>query len=166
MQDPIESSRGESVGGLYGEVKAAAAAPFGVCIRDEPPCALDWFSLLLLHPGSSLPRKKMRRSEVGPGLQDADEGEGCSDTGRASGMHCPPSLAQHAPALVAIQKPGDIVFVPHGTWHCVLNLGDSVAYTRNFINAVNLRAALAELQDADPHMHHDLAAWASKMRFS
>ena len=69
------------------------------------------------------------------------------------------------PVTWALQMPGDIVFIPHGTWHCVLNLEQSVAYTRNFINRLNLKLALDELR-ADPHMHHDLFAYTSQSRVS
>ena len=31
--------------------------------------------------------------------------------------------------LWALQEEGDTVCVPHGWWHCVLNLAPSVAYT-------------------------------------
>ena len=50
------------------------------------------------------------------------------------------------PVTWALQMPGDIVYIPHGTWHCVLNLEQSVAYTRNFINRLNLKLALNELR--------------------
>ena len=136
----------------------AVTAP--LLIRGEPLCALDWFSLLLLHPSSTAPGKKRKAADMcGPGAARA---RFASLDGDFEGS----PLVPHAPWLYAIQQPGDVIFVPHGTWHCVLNLQDSVAYTRNIVNAVNLRAALAELQGHDPHMYHDLAAWANKMRFS
>ena len=44
--------------------------------------------------------------------------------------------------LWAWQDEGDIVVVPHNVWHCVLNVEDCVAYTKNFINRFNIRQAI------------------------
>lgn len=45
-------------------------------------------------------------------------------------------------------EPGDILFVPHGWWHCVLNLDDgmSVALTQNYVSKSNLPDVLRFLR--------------------
>ena len=45
-------------------------------------------------------------------------------------------------------EPGDLLFVPHGWWHCVLNLDDgmSVALTQNYVSRSNLSDVLRFLE--------------------
>jgi len=45
-------------------------------------------------------------------------------------------------------EPGDILFVPHGWWHCVLNLDDgmSVGLTQNYVSGSNLPTVLRFLE--------------------
>ena len=37
-----------------------------------------------------------------------------------------------------MQKEGEIVYVPHGWWHCVINLEFTVALTQNYVGVHNL----------------------------
>ncbi|EGG15701.1 transcription factor jumonji [Cavenderia fasciculata] len=40
--------------------------------------------------------------------------------------------------LECILNPGELIFVPCGWWHCVLNMEESIAITHNFINSNNI----------------------------
>lgn len=52
--------------------------------------------------------------------------------------------------LECVQRPGEIVFVPSGWWHGVLNLEWSVAVTHNFLHAAALPALWPQLKAQYP----------------
>lgn len=47
-------------------------------------------------------------------------------------------------------EPGEIMFVPSGWWHYVINLEDSVAITQNYVSRSNLQQVIQFLR-AMPH---------------
>ena len=49
--------------------------------------------------------------------------------------------------MEAIVGAGDIVFVPHGYWHMVVNIDDCIALTHNYVSSANLVNCLRFLRD-------------------
>ena len=45
-----------------------------------------------------------------------------------------------------VQGPGEVIFLPHGLTHAVLNIHDNVAYTENFFYVSALPGKLKILQ--------------------
>lgn len=48
--------------------------------------------------------------------------------------------------LETIVEPGQVIFVPHGYWHMVINLDESIAVTQNFVSQSNLADVLLFLK--------------------
>ena len=57
-------------------------------------------------------------------------------------VHTAPGLGRGQAPVYCVQHPGDVMFVPEGYWHAVLNLDATVAVTENSINRVNAREML------------------------
>ena len=51
----------------------------------------------------------------------------------------------------AVQGPGEVIFLPHGLTHCVLNLHDNVALTENFLSISSIGGKIFKNQ---PTLHH------------
>lgn len=51
------------------------------------------------------------------------------------------------PCYETTQRAGDLVFVPSGWWHVVLNVTDTVALTQNFVSKANLPKVLKFCRD-------------------
>ncbi|KAJ3281041.1 hypothetical protein HK104_000249 [Borealophlyctis nickersoniae] len=50
------------------------------------------------------------------------------------------------PPIEGVCKAGEVLFVPNGWWHCVMNLEPSIAITQNFVSTQNLPNVLRFLR--------------------
>jgi len=60
-----------------------------------------------------------------------------------------PQLPPELKPIELIQGPGDLIFIPSGWWHAVLNLDETVSVTQNFVNVENLDAVCHSLFTSD-----------------
>eukprot|EP01120_Amphizonella_sp_Union-15-10_P012028 TRINITY_DN526_c0_g1_i2.p1 TRINITY_DN526_c0_g1~~TRINITY_DN526_c0_g1_i2.p1 ORF type:complete len:519 (-),score=115.33 TRINITY_DN526_c0_g1_i2:52-1608(-) len=58
-----------------------------------------------------------------------------------------PYLPPNLKPIEFVQEAGDMVFIPSGWWHAVLNLTDTVSVTQNFCNSQNLHKVIENLYD-------------------
>ena len=56
-----------------------------------------------------------------------------------------PTLSKEQRPIEIIQNPGDVIYVPHGWWHMVLNLDMTIAVTQNYAGRHNLCRALDDI---------------------
>jgi hypothetical protein len=69
-------------------------------------------------------------------------------------------LLPHARIWKSSIKPGEILLMPHGTYHQCRNVAPCLSYSRFHLDGVNLRAFLHSMMDGDaPELHPDEVLW-------
>jgi len=69
-------------------------------------------------------------------------------------------LLPHARIWKTTIKPGEILLMPHGTYHQCRNITPCLSYSRFHLDGVNLRAFLHSMMDGDaPELHQDEVIW-------
>jgi hypothetical protein len=69
-------------------------------------------------------------------------------------------LLPHARIWKTSIKPGEILLMPHGTYHQCRNVSPCLSYSRFHLDGVNLRAFLHSMMDGDaPELHQDEVIW-------
>lgn len=62
-----------------------------------------------------------------------------------------PLLADEDKPIECTQLPGEIIYVPSGWWHCVLNLETTIAVTQNFVNTRNFEYVCLDMAPGYRH---------------
>nr|CAD2170503.1 unnamed protein product [Meloidogyne enterolobii] len=115
----------------------------GTAIHIDPIGTSAWNALIsghkkwcLIHP--STPKQLIKpKTEETKNLVHPDEA--ITWFGTVFPRVCSPHWNnERFPVIHAIQRPGELMFVPSGWWHVVMNLETTIAVTQNFCSVVNL----------------------------
>ena len=131
----------------------AAPARSGSRWRADPALSSSWHALCsgrrrwaLYPPGAAPKGVTLERAPSPPGAPGGPGGAGADPAvvGPSAldwflGVY--PTLEPHERPLECIQHPGDVVWVPAGWWHCVLNLDETLAVTQSLLTEASLTAA-------------------------
>ncbi|KAF8821196.1 histone lysine demethylase JMJD6a [Cardiosporidium cionae] len=64
--------------------------------------------------------------------------------------------------LEVVQKAGEVIFVPPGWWHAVLNLNDSISCTQNFVSPANFDLAWICARQSRPKLAY---VWLNRLKY-
>ena len=105
---------------------------------------------------------------IPPGTpRSAVKPKGVADSSEAVGWfthilpRCLASDWPHGPVLQCIQQPGEVIFVPAGWWHAVLNLDATLAVTQNVCTSANFVSVWRHTRIARPKL---AAKWLAELR--
>eukprot|EP01025_Chloroclados_australasicus_P004985 TRINITY_DN11401_c0_g1_i1.p1 TRINITY_DN11401_c0_g1~~TRINITY_DN11401_c0_g1_i1.p1 ORF type:complete len:879 (+),score=121.36 TRINITY_DN11401_c0_g1_i1:104-2638(+) len=100
----------------------------------DPTCTSAWNALVMGHKRWAL----YPPNKIPAGLEIQIDEDGDVDFDSPSSLQwfleIYPYLSADQKPLEILQNPGEIIFVPGGWWHCVLNLDITVAITQNFVS--------------------------------
>lgn len=130
----------------------------------DPLATGAWNALLqgrkrwaLLPPGTPRPAARPRAP---PGGDGEPAGWFAGHWGAVRAAHRAGAWPHGAP-LECVQTPGDVVFVPPGWWHAVLNLDHTVAVTHNYVGGASFDNVWRHTAVARPRL---AAAWLRALR--
>ena len=135
----------------------------GSSLHIDPLATSAWNALLVGRKRWALLPPSVPRADCKPRIPGVTDGEGATWF-----KHVLPRTRAadwpHARPLEAIQAAGEVMFVPNGWWHAVLNLEHTVAVTQNYVSSANFDAAWRHTRVARPRLCQRWAAWLKDRR--
>lgn len=138
----------------------------GSCFHLDPYMTSAWNALLqgrkrwLLYPPGCVP----------PGVEQEQDSDGETSYDAPEPMkymlneYRPDRAAAGVRPIECIQEAGEVIFVPSGWWHMVLNVTDTIAVTQNFMNAANFTQVYADVRKDSKKMKKRLKKKLKKKR--
>ena len=124
----------------------------GSCFHLDPYFTSAWNALLagrkrwLLYPPGHVP----------PGVEEEVDSDGEKSYDAPEPMEYMldefPQIRSDERPIECIQEAGEMIFVPTGWWHMVLNITDTVAVTQNIMNSANFKVVWADVRKDNKKM--------------
>eukprot|EP00922_Rhytidocystis_sp_ex-Travisia-forbesii_P039156 GHVS01058278.1.p1 GENE.GHVS01058278.1~~GHVS01058278.1.p1 ORF type:complete len:373 (-),score=51.92 GHVS01058278.1:421-1539(-) len=130
------------------DVPRRAAKGIDVKLRGEDDEAIVWFHRVL---------PRIKSTYFASNQQQFDKQPNTLSCGRIpvdNNVKTTDNDSQHQGYRIieCLQKAGDVIFVPPGWWHAVVNIEDTIACTQNYVSYANFDAAWCSMRRGRPRL--------------